>query len=477
MNLLRSHCLFLRAIGLLTLLTLGGCVDRSKTELERIRDAGELVVLTINSPMTYYEGRYGYAGLEHDLIQAFAKDIGVEARFFVPGGYNRVLDLISRKEAISNEFDLAAAGIIMTKELSGKVRFTPSYQTVHQQLIFRYGNYPPKTIKDLYGRHIEIPTNERYEDRLYTLKRTHPRLQWKEVADKEPEDFLEAVWNGLLEHTVCDSRILAINKPYFPDLRVAFNLGEEEKLAWALPPGEDDSLYQAAVKFLAKTKRSGELKRLLNQYYGTSGKSNPVNMTIYQLRIQNRLPKYLTMFEEAGREYDLDWRLLAAIGYQESFWNPLATSPTGVRGLMMLTRDTAKHLGVKDRLDARESINGGARYIRSIIDALPKSIEEPDRTAMALASYNVGRGHLEDARIITKKLKGDPNKWKDVSQRLPLLSRAQWYRQTKHGYARGIEPVRFVTRIQNYYDALVKIDEEENLTEKSKAIQLKAPSI
>lgn len=473
----RAFPIYLLLAGVLGAALLAGCVDRTKNELQRILDAGELVVLTRNSPMTYYEGRYGFAGLEHDLVRAFAKDIGVEVRFFVPNSQEAIIDLISNQQGLNNKFDIAAAGIIVTDELSSKVRFTTSYQTIHQQLVFRFGNYPPKTIKDLYGRQIEIAADARHKERLQELKESHPKLQWKEVDDKEPEDFLKMVWDGLLEHTVIDSRILAMNKPYYPDLRVAFNIDDGEKLAWALPPKEDDSLYKAAVKFLAKAKRSGELGRLIKQYYGTAGQSNSVNMTIYQLRIQNRLPKYQTMFEEAGRKHDLDWRLLAAIGYQESFWNPLATSPTGVRGMMMLTRDTAIHLGVKDRLKADESIDGGARYIRSIIDALPKLIKEPDRTWMALASYNVGRGHLEDARIITRKLRGNPDKWSDVSQRLPLLSRASWYRKTKHGYARGIEPVRFVHRIRNYHDALVKIDEEENLTEKSKVFKLKAPSI
>jgi membrane-bound lytic murein transglycosylase F len=173
----------------------------------------------------------------------------------------------------------------------------------------------------------------------------------------------------------------------------------------------------------------------------------------------------------------MDWRLLAAIGYQESYWNPQAVSPTGVRGLMMLTQPTAKHLGVSNRVDPGQSIDGGSHYIRTLIDKMPSPIKEPDRTWMALAAYNVGINHLEDARMITRRRGRDPNRWKDVKESLPLLSRRTWFKKTKHGYARGIEPVRFVTRIRAYYDVLVKIDSEINFADEVEDFDLRAPAI
>ena len=174
---------------------------------------------------------------------------------------------------------------------------------------------------------------------------------------------------------------------------------------------------------------------------------------------QKKLVEYKDMFVEYAGD-DLDWRLLAAVSYQESHWKPHAKSPTGVRGMMMLTLNTAKQLGIKNRLDAEQSIRGGAQYLRKVIKRVPPRISDPDRTWFALAGYNVGWGHVEDARIITQQLGLDPDKWSDVKESLPLLQKKKWYKKTKHGYARGAEPVKYVNNIRRYYDVLVWQDEE-----------------
>ncbi|HET9679599.1 MAG TPA: transglycosylase SLT domain-containing protein, partial [Gammaproteobacteria bacterium] len=160
-------------------------------------------------------------------------------------------------------------------------------------------------------------------------------------------------------------------------------------------------------------------------------------------------------FKKAAKQFNVDWRLLAAIGYQESHWDPTAVSPTGVRGLMMLTKVTAHSLGIYNRTDPKKSIFGGAEYIAYMHSRIPEDIPEPDRTWMALAAYNVGISHLEDARVITEIRGGDPDRWVDVRENLPLLSQKKWYSRTSHGYARGMEPVIYVENIRSYYDILV----------------------
>ncbi len=164
-----------------------------------------------------------------------------------------------------------------------------------------------------------------------------------------------------------------------------------------------------------------------------------------------RLPQYHELFKNVASNHDLDWHLVAAICYQESHWHPKAKSPTGVRGMMMLTLPTAKEVGVKNRLNAEQSVRGGVRYLKQLKRRLPEALQEPDRTWQALAAYNIGMGHLYDARTLASKAGKNPNSWADVSHFLRKLEDPLWHKQTNYGYARGSEPVTYVTNIQRYY--------------------------
>ncbi len=458
-------------LALLLLPCLATCSYFENNKLRAVKSAGELVVLTRTSPTTYYDTPDGPAGFEYDLVKSFADYLGVKARFVVADKFTDILPRLIKGDA-----DMAAAGITVTDARSKLVQFGPPYQEIRQQVVYRLGTPRPADVKDLIGRQIEVPIGTSYVDRLNELKQQYPDLKWTEV-DKETEDLLQLVWEGLLEISIADSNIVAVNRQYFPELQVAFDLDKPQSLAWAFPQSEDKSLYNAAVKFLEKARASGELAQLIDRYYGPASHSNFINLSVFKVRVRSRLPQYQMLYEKAGKNYDLDWRLLAAIGYQESFWDPTATSPTGVRGIMMLTQETADQLGIKDRLDPAESIDGGARYIQGLIARMPPGVTEPDRTWMALAAYNVGINHLEDARILTQKQGRDPNKWNDVKNYLPWLADEKWYSKTKNGYARGFEAVAFVNDVRTYYDILVKLDEDEKARNMPEAFELKAPAI
>lgn len=441
------------------------------SELDRVRAAGDLVVITVNSPTTYYEGSDQYVGFEYDMAKAFAKYLGVKLKIVTVKQFADVLPALQ-----DGRGDMAAAGITITDERKKAFRFSLPYQHIHQQLVYRASGHKPRDFADLQGRDIAVVAGTSYIDRLKELKKQYPKLEWSESHDQDVGDLLEMVWEGLLEYTIADSQIVKLQQQHFPELRVAFNMRKQESLAWAFRRDVDGSLYHAANLFMKRIRRNGELKILLERYYGAIS-SNPVNMSIYRLRIHNRLPKYQLWFEQSGKKHEIDWRLLAAIGYQESFWNPKEVSPTGVRGIMMLTEVTATHVGVKNRLDPPQSIEGGARYLREMYDRIPDEVTPPDRLWMALAAYNIGFHHLMDARKITRMQHADPNQWLEVERRLPLLAQARWYRNLKYGYARGWEPVQYVNRIRSYYDVLKKIDEEEKLKGRHNALDLQAPAI
>jgi soluble lytic murein transglycosylase-like protein len=192
---------------------------------------------------------------------------------------------------------------------------------------------------------------------------------------------------------------------------------------------------------------------------GTPDSSGPI-LFRYELptasfvaNVRERLPHYRALFKDAALRSGLDWRLLAAVGYQESMWNPHAVSPTGVRGIMMLAASTADELDI-DREDPAECIAGGALYFQQLRDSLPQQIPEPDRTNMALAAYNQGPGHLQDARTLAAQLGGDPNSWKDVRHALPLLNQERWFSKARHGYANGEVAVDYVDSVRGYFKQL-----------------------
>ena len=422
--------------------------------LEQVQEQNELIVISRNGPTTYYEGANGPTGFEYELTRLFADFLGVELRIVVPPNFNDILPLTAL-----GDVHLAAAGLTITEKRKEKVRFGPVYHKITPQLVYRSGSKRPKTLADLDGI-LEVVAGSSHEEHLISLQQDYPDLVWA-AKDNSNEELLEYVWEQLIEYTVADSNELAVNRRFYPELKPAFDISTEEPLAWAFPRGEDNSLFNAAVVFFNKIRKNGTLVQLIERYYGHIGDFDYVGTRRYQADVESRLPLYREMFIKAARKINMDWRLLAAIGYQESHWDPDAISPTGVRGMMMLTLDAAKDMGIENRLDPAQSIRGGARYLSTMLDKIPDRIMEPDRTWLALAAYNIGFGHLEDARILTQKNKGDFDKWVDVKKHLPLLSQKKWFRQTRYGYARGREPVRYVENIRTYYDILVWLTEKD----------------
>jgi membrane-bound lytic murein transglycosylase F len=249
---------------------------------------------------------------------------------------------------------------------------------------------------------------------------------------------------------------------FYPGLAVAFDIGDTQKIVWALPRGSTHALRNALARFIEQSRKDGTINRIYERYFGHVKRLDNTDILGILQRLPQRLPGLRQHFREAQTLTGIDWRLLAAIGYQESQWNALATSPTGVRGLMMLTGQTADRMGVANRLDPRQSILGGARYLALMKETLPARITEPDRTWLALAAYNQGQGHMEDARRIAQARGGSPDNWADVKEALPHLGRGSYAKVTKYGYARGAEALLFAENIRNYYDILMRLEPEYN---------------
>ncbi|MEJ2039809.1 MAG: membrane-bound lytic murein transglycosylase MltF [Desulfosarcinaceae bacterium] len=285
------------------------------------------------------------------------------------------------------------------------------------------------------------------------MKKTHPDLTWQTLSDYTNEELLQMVWSRSLPLTVVESNVFRMNQRYLPELVAYLDMGKPQRLAWATDP-RNHRLLSAMNNWFSKRKTKEKIKGLTDHYYGHLEDFDYVDLARYRHRIKDRLPKYQAWFEEAATRNGLDWQLVAALSYQESHWNPHAKSYTGVRGIMMLTLETAKTLGLKSRLEAKTSIFAGTRYLARLKQMVGEDVPEPDRTFMALAAYNIGFGHLQDARILAKRLKKQSGTWHGIRSVLPLLQQKKYYRSLSHGYARGTETVQYVDRIRTYHAVL-----------------------
>lgn len=435
---------------------LGACVEKPST-LERIKEDGVLRVVTRNSPATYFQDRNGETGFEYELVKRFADDLGVKLEIETADNLD---DLFSQLGKPSGPV-LAAAGLVSSEQRQGQARFSHPYLEVTPQIIYRNGKSRPTNAAGLVGKRILVLKGSSHAEQLAELKKQYPGLEYEESDQVEVVDLLRMVDEGQIDLTLVDSNELAMNQVYFPNVRVAFDLGDARDQRWAVAAGEDNSLLNEINEYLDKVHKNGTLQRLKDRYYGHVDVLGYVGAYTFAQHLQERLPRFEKHFRTYAKQEQVDWRLLAAIGYQESMWQPEVTSKTGVRGLMMLTQRTAQAMGVSNRLDPVQSIRGGAKYFMHVKEQLDDSIKEPDRTWFALAAYNVGGGHLDDARKLAEREGLNPNKWLDVKKMLPRLSQKKWYSKTRYGYARGGEPVHFVANIRRYYDILTWVTQPQ----------------
>ncbi|WP_224784629.1 membrane-bound lytic murein transglycosylase MltF [Marinihelvus fidelis] len=423
------------------------------SRVDEIRDRGALVMLTRSGASSYFTGAQGDTGPEYELAQQFAEHLGVDIEVRVADAFTDLEHLLE-----AGEGDLIAANLTRTPSRELKFRFGPAYADTHTQVVVRCGIRKPRKLADLAGLQGAVVAGTSYEEQLLAASAEQPELNWSSRNDAGMEDLLLAVDEGRIDYTLVDERIFLVNSQFYPNVREAFDLGPAEPLAWAFARDDDDSLVQQAELFMRHARADGVLAAIDERFFRPRQKLNQVGMLRFVERVRERLPPWLPLFQEVAEEHDLDWRLLAAMAYQESHWDPAAVSPTGVRGLMMLTLNTANQMGLSNREDPLQSIRGGAGYLVYLRDKLPERIAEPDRTYFALAAYNLGFGSLEDARVLTERLGGNPDRWADVEKHLPLLAKEPYHSTLRYGYARGHEAQQYVRNIGRFYDTLVWMD-------------------
>jgi membrane-bound lytic murein transglycosylase F len=418
-----------------------------------------ITVVVRPGPATWFIGPDGKAtGFDHDLLTRFARERGVPLNVTFADGAASLLKKIG-----SGEAQLGAGGLFRAASVgedaggSPTLAWSTGYHAVEPVLIYNVDGYRPRRWDDLDQATVAYPAHTGMDTQLATVRLSHPEVHWQPVDVVSADSLIAQVADGTMNYAVVASSDAAVARNIYLDFDVAFPAGPRREFAWAVAPGYPE-LRAALDAFFAKVRRDGTLARLAERYFADTGHVERIDAGIFRDRIRKALPDWRKTFIEAQAKSGIEWRLLAAIAYQESQWDPDATSETGVRGLMQLTEDTARSLGVADRLDPKSAAIGAARYLAGLERKLPARIAEPDRTWLALAAFNIGIGHLEDARVLAQRQKLNPDLWSDVRKVLPLLAEPEYYITLKNGYARGGMPVAFVGRVRGYYDILLRTE-------------------
>jgi len=417
------------------------------TRLEKIKKSGVLRLITNNSINTYYYYNGQPTGFEYDLAREFAGFLDVDLDVVTPGWNNMFAYLRQGKG------DFIGSGLAITKKRLEKVNFSSPYMTVQQHLIHHKSIIGPKSIKDLAFRTLHTRRGTSYHSRLEEIKKLGVNLHYILHDNITTEELIRMVHNREIEFTIANDNVAYLNQRYYPDIRIGIALQEKEYFAWAVNKN-DLQLLEQINEFFLSANQTGLLQKISEKYYSNIEDSDPFDLKKFHQRIKTRLPKYKKMIVKESRKYDFDWKLIAALVYQESHFNPTAKSITNVMGLMQVTTITAEEMGIENRLNPLESIQAGIKYLDKMVKKFDDIEDKDEMMLFGLASYNIGYGHVMDAMQIARNMGLDEKRWQNLKIALPLLSKSEYYTKTRYGYARGWEPVQYVERILIYFDIL-----------------------
>ncbi len=436
------------ALFYFVLININGC-SKESSKLKQIKSNGILRIALVADPPHYFPNKVKERGYDFELASRYATSIDVELEIIKTNTSNEIIFLLNQGKVdigilgSSPEFD--------QKNIENVVTYNNSKWYVIGN---RANRQLPKSIDSIEPNTMIVANGSNASFMLHSIGEDYPSLLWDELKNTNVRSILERINENHSKISIISEDIYAYYQYLFPETKKIFVLPIKYPSRWLVKNNNNLPFLYSINSFFNNYKQNGKLEKIGKTYYEHLNAFDYVDIRYYLKRINKKLPKYKKYFAEAAKNSALDARIIAAVSYQESHWNRKARSPTGVRGMMMLTLDTAKRVGVKNRLNAKQSIFGGAKYLKILYESFSNTIEEPDRLWFTLAAYNIGLGHVEDARTITKSQGDNPNSWIDVEKHIPKLSQKKWYKKTKYGFARGHEPIEFVRRVRRYYDIL-----------------------
>ncbi len=415
--------------------------------LDRILRTGKITVLTRNNANCYYLYRDQPMGFEYDLANAFADHLGVRLELKIAEKWEGMIPDIQTGEA-----DMIAADLTVTAKRLKQVAFSDGYLAIRQQILTNRNHQNIHSPADLAGQTVHVRRGTSYQERLEEMQLSGINLEIRLHIDVPTEELIRQVSDGEIEITVADEHIALLNRRYYPRVRIALPISDKQPVGWAIHK-QARKLRQRINRFFTIIKSNGVYAEIYDRYFSNLEMFDYVDVRSYHRRLRTRLPSYKSIIKQAAELNNFDWRLIAAQTYQESHFNPAARSHAGAFGLMQLTIQTARSLGVTDILDPLQNIQAGVLHLKMLYDFF-HNVPESERMLFALAAYNVGQGHLRDARDLARQLNLDPDRWASLEQTLPLLRYRKYYKNSRYGYCRGTEPINYVRHIFFYYDII-----------------------
>ena len=436
------------ALFYFVLINTNGC-SKESSKLKQIKSNGILRIALVADPPHYFPSKVKKRGYDFELVSHYATSIDVELEIIKTNTSDEIIFLLNQ-----GKVDIGILG--SSPEFDQKnIKNVVTYNNSKWYVIGNRANRQlPKSIDSIEPNTMIVANGSNASFILHSIEEDYSSLLWDELKNTNVRSILERINENHSKISIISEDIYVYYQYLFPETKKIFVLPIKYPSRWLVKNNNNLSFLYSINSFFNKYKQNGKLEKIGKTYYEHLNAFDYVDIRYYLKRIDKKLPKYKKYFVEAAKNSALDARIIAAVSYQESHWNRKARSPTGVRGMMMLTLDTAKRVGVKNRLNAKQSIFGGAKYLKILYESLSNTIKEPDRLWFALAAYNIGLGHVEDARTITKSQGDNPNSWIDVEKHIPKLSQKKWYKKTKYGFARGHESIEFVKRVRRYYDIL-----------------------